>query len=239
MQKNTAGQGLVVFCFTAATNLPLAGDAANLTASVSIDGGAVADLADTSAAELDAVKATGYYLFDLAQAETNGDTLLFTARSATGGVVVIAVPATVFTTPPNFSDLAVDSAGGVTLADAVAHGGTPGSSTATLALKQVQVVNAAGSSVYLESNGDHCLTAMVATGFGNGFFLSGGPDGGSGIYSQAQKDDADGVFLVGGSVSGSGLDIFGGRGAVIQGQALAGLEILTSGAGQHDIALTG
>jgi hypothetical protein len=52
---------------------------------------------------MDATNAKGYYLFDLTQAETNANTLLFSAKSSTSNVVVIAVPATVFTNPAELS----------------------------------------------------------------------------------------------------------------------------------------
>lgn len=111
MQKNVASQKLIVFAFDSTTNLPKTGDAANITAYVSKDYGAVTVLGDTSATEMEATNAKGYYLFDLTQAETNADTLMFSAKSATGNIVVIGVPATVFTTPPNFSLESIDASG--------------------------------------------------------------------------------------------------------------------------------
>ena len=83
MFKNVASQKLIVFAFDATTNIPKTGDAANITAYVSKDYGAATVLGDTTATELDATNAKGYYLFDLTQAETNADTLHFTAKSAT------------------------------------------------------------------------------------------------------------------------------------------------------------
>lgn len=115
MFKNVTGQKLIVFAFDSTTNLPKTGDAANLTAYVSKDWGAVTVLGDTSATEMDATNAKGYYLFDLTQAETNGDCLLFSAKSSTANIVVIGVPATVYTTPPNFTALSISS-GNVTVA---------------------------------------------------------------------------------------------------------------------------
>jgi hypothetical protein len=115
MFKNTAGQKLIVYAFDSTTNLPKTGDAANITAYVSKDYGAVTVLTDTTATEMDATNAKGYYLFDLAQAETNGDTLLFSAKSATANIVVLAMPATVFTVPPNFTALAIATSGQVGL----------------------------------------------------------------------------------------------------------------------------
>jgi hypothetical protein len=124
--KNVAGQKLNVFAFDSTTNLPKTGDAANITAYVSKDFGAVTVLGDTTATEADATNAKGYYIFDLTQAETNGDTLTFSAKSSTANIVVIAVPATVYTLPPNFTGLTV--AGGKvasTLAAADVSGNLP------------------------------------------------------------------------------------------------------------------
>lgn len=111
MQKNVASQKLVVYAYDSTTNLPKTGDAANLTAYVSKDFGAVTILGDTSATEMDATNAKGFYLFDLTQGETNADTLVFTCKSATANIVVLANPATVFTTAPNFSLQSIDSNG--------------------------------------------------------------------------------------------------------------------------------
>lgn len=113
MQKNIASQKLIVFAFDSTTNLPKTGDAANITAYVSIDYGTVTILADTSATEMSSTLAKGYYLFDLAQAETNGNTLLFTANSTTSNIIVIGVPATVFTDPANYTAFSLNSSGQV------------------------------------------------------------------------------------------------------------------------------
>lgn len=113
MQKNVASQKLIVFAFTSTTNVEKTGDAANITAYVSKDYGSVTVLGDTSATEMDATNAKGYYLFDLAQAETNADTLLFSAKSSTANIVVVGAPAVVFTTPANFGAQSIDSNGRV------------------------------------------------------------------------------------------------------------------------------
>lgn len=115
MFKNVASQKMIAFAFDATTNLPKTGDAANLTAYVSKDYGTVTVLGDTSATEMDATNAKGYYLYDLTQAETNADTLLFSAKSSTANIVVIGAPATVFTNPPNFTATSIDSNGRVDL----------------------------------------------------------------------------------------------------------------------------
>lgn len=70
-------------------NKPKTGDAANLTAYLSIDGGAFNALADTSASEVDNVHARGIYRFSLSNAERTGSRFLFTGVSTTVGVEVI------------------------------------------------------------------------------------------------------------------------------------------------------
>ncbi len=115
IQKNVAGQRVIVFAFDATTGAALAGDAANITGYVSKDYGAVTALADTSAAEMDSSNAAGYYWISLAQAETNATHLVFTAKSSTLNARVIAVPTTMLTAPPNNSLLAIDASGRVDL----------------------------------------------------------------------------------------------------------------------------
>ena len=100
MFKNTASQKIQLFAFDATTGVAKTGDAANLTAYVSIDYGTVTVLGDTSATELDATNAPGWYMFDLTQAETNGNDLLFTAKSSTANIKVVGRP--VCTVPASF-----------------------------------------------------------------------------------------------------------------------------------------
>lgn len=88
MFKNVASQKIQLFAFDTTTNLPKTGDAANITAYVSKDHGAVTALTDTSATEMDATNAKGVYVFDLTQGETNADELTFTAKSSTGNVSI-------------------------------------------------------------------------------------------------------------------------------------------------------
>jgi hypothetical protein len=112
MFKNVATK-IAVFAFDVTTGAAKTGDAANLTAYVSKDYGTVTVLADTSATEMDATNAKGWYLFDVAQAETNADALLFTGKSTTANVSVVGQY--VHTSPNRFSSLVIDAAG---LADA-------------------------------------------------------------------------------------------------------------------------
>jgi len=96
--KNVAAS-FIVFAFDATTNVPKTGDAANITAYVAKDYGTVTVLADTSATEMDATNAPGYYLFAAAQGETNGDCLLVSAKSATANIKVLGAPAVIYTRP--------------------------------------------------------------------------------------------------------------------------------------------
>lgn len=188
MFKNVASQKLIVYAFNSTTNLPTTGDAANLTAYVSIDWGSVTVLADTTATEMSSTNAAGYYTFDLAQAETNGNVLLFSAKSSTSDIVVLAMPATVFTTPPNFTALAITS-GGVTLADGVSHGGTLGSSTATLALSRASIVSGSSNTVALtvtgNGTGNGATFTSGAGATGNGIAFTAGSTNGHGMVTTA------------------------------------------------------
>ena len=67
MFKNIASQKWVVFAFDRTDNTPKAGDAAQITAKISIDTGAAGATNDINPTEIE----DGYYYFDLTQAETN------------------------------------------------------------------------------------------------------------------------------------------------------------------------
>lgn len=111
IERNVASQHLELFAFDSATGAPKTGDAANLTAYVSIDGDASPDaLGDTSATEISSTNAPGWYRFDLTQAETNGKNILYSGKSVTGGIYVVG--RTVATDPPNLS-IAVIGADGL------------------------------------------------------------------------------------------------------------------------------
>ena len=103
MFKDTDGQKLTVYAWDSATGLPKTGDAANLVAYQQLDDGNLTALGDTSAAEVDATNAKGYYVFSLSQAETNANKITFTGKSTTSGIVVLAVPAVVYPVPANWT----------------------------------------------------------------------------------------------------------------------------------------
>jgi len=107
MEKNVAGQTWVVFAFDRTNNEPETGGAAAITANLRIDGGGANAVDDTYPTELE----DGYYIFDLTQAETNGDNIVISPASGTGNIQVIGCPAAVYTRPPNFNSLGIESDG--------------------------------------------------------------------------------------------------------------------------------
>lgn len=153
MFKNVATK-IALFAFDTTTGAAKTGDAANLTAYVSKDYGAVTVLTDTTATEMDATNAKGWYLFDVAQTEANADALLFTAKSSTANISVVGQY--VHTTPNRFTTLVIDAAG---LADAnTVKIGPTGSGTA-------QTARDIGASVLLSSGtgtGQLSITSGIA-----------------------------------------------------------------------------
>ncbi len=85
--KNVAGQKVAVYARDLATGEPKTGDAANITAQISKDGGASAATNDANPTELDATDHPGVYVFDLTQAESNADMIVITPASATANIV--------------------------------------------------------------------------------------------------------------------------------------------------------
>lgn len=84
--KNKASQKVAVFAWDTANDTPKTGDAANITAQISKDGGATAATNDTNPTELDATDAPGVYLFDLTQTETNADLVIISPVSSTADI---------------------------------------------------------------------------------------------------------------------------------------------------------
>jgi hypothetical protein len=97
MFKNVASQKVAVFAWDNAAGAAKTGDAANITAQISIDGAATAATDDTNPTELDATDAPGIYIFDMLQAETNGDLIVIAPVSATSDIVLR--PVVIYTNP--------------------------------------------------------------------------------------------------------------------------------------------
>lgn len=115
MLKNVASQKLTVLAFADAGHATLdagekvTGDAANISLKIEQDDDGVRtasnDVAPTETED-------GQYVFDLTQAETNGDKLTFYPESSTAGVQVVALPSSViYTRPQYFADLTLQSDG--------------------------------------------------------------------------------------------------------------------------------
>ena len=59
---------------------------------------------------------------------------------------------------------AISSTGGVTLANGVAHGGTPGTSTATIAAQSMDLTNSSGAALTIQSSGNTALVIQAPGG---------------------------------------------------------------------------
>jgi hypothetical protein len=153
--------------------------------------------------------------------------------------------------------VAVNAAGGVTLADGVAHGGALGSSTATLALSRASIIsqttnstaltvtgNGTGDGATLASgvNAGNGATFSSGSGSGHGISAVGGAISGNGIATVA-SGSGHGISAVGGAINGNGISAFGDA---PNGSGLAGFGIgtghgilATGGATGHGMSLQG
>lgn len=95
--KNVSGQKIAIFAYDSTTGDEKTGDAANITAQISLNGGTTAATNDVNPTELDATDAPGIYIFDLTQAETNADLIVVSAVSSTADVEID--PVIIYTTP--------------------------------------------------------------------------------------------------------------------------------------------
>lgn len=107
MERNVSSQYLTLFAFDYSTGAPKTGDQANLTPYVSVDDGSVTVLTNAGATQLDATNAPGMYKWLLTSGETNGTKLIFTCKSSTANVSI--VPQVIYTDPPNFSLMKLDT----------------------------------------------------------------------------------------------------------------------------------
>lgn len=83
--KNVASQKIHVYAYDSTTGAAKTGDAAQITAYVSLDGTANA-IDDTNPAEVDSTNMPGIYVFDLTQAETNCNAFALYAKSSTSNI---------------------------------------------------------------------------------------------------------------------------------------------------------
>jgi len=85
LQKNVASQKWTVFAFNISTNAFKTGDAAQITAKISKDFGTFTATNDVNPTELE----SGFYEFDLTQAETNANNIRIITVSSTGSINVL------------------------------------------------------------------------------------------------------------------------------------------------------
>jgi len=107
LQKNVSSQKWIVFAFDETDNTAKTGDAANITANLRIDGAAANAVDDTNPTELE----DGYYIFDITNTESNGDSIVICPASTTADIQVIGCPMALWTTPPYFPTMSIDSNG--------------------------------------------------------------------------------------------------------------------------------
>lgn len=92
--KNVASQKVAVFAYNISSATYATGDAANITAKISKDGGAATATDDPNPTEI----GNGIYVFELTQNETNADLIIVSATSATANIIVD--PAIVYAMTP-------------------------------------------------------------------------------------------------------------------------------------------
>lgn len=163
MFRNVATK-VALFAFDYSTGAPKTGDAANLTAYVSKDYGTVTVLADTSATEMSSTNAPGWYLFDVAQGETDADALLFSGKSSTSNIVLVGQMVYTTSAPPTAAQVA-DKILGRSLA-----GGEDGGRTVQDALRVLRnksSISAGTLTVCEEDDTTPAWTAAVTTAAGD------------------------------------------------------------------------
>lgn len=151
MKKNTASQKWAVFAFDETDNTPKAGDAAQISAEISIDGAAGIATTDAAPTELE----DGFYVFDIDADETNGDYLLIMPESSTGDIQVVGCPAGVWTTFP------IESAD--TGSTQIARVGADSDTLETLS-DEIATVKAETASIQVETTALDTLTKAAGDG---------------------------------------------------------------------------
>lgn len=214
--KNVAGQKVHVFAYNNTTGAPVTGDAANITGYVSLDGTANA-IDDTNPTEVDATNMPGLYVFDLTQAETNGDGFALYAKSTTANVVLDPIvgftQAGAIPKIPAGADGGLPTTNGSKLNQTVdLTNGAMGGSSLVLTVKQLIINNSAGIAVDIDGT-----TTGIAVN----------ASAGSGMSITAGGMGANALELTGVG-AGSGLAVIGGDfgpGAYIAG-AIGELDIV-------------
>ncbi len=165
LKKNTAGQVWLVFAFDSTTNLPVTGDAANITAAIAKDAAAEVATNDVNPTEV----LRGYYRFTLTQAESNADVMDIFPVSSTGDVEVVGVPVTQTTggdimAAGDIDGFTLEEAQKLILASAAAKlSGATASGTGTVAIRAADDSKTRITADY-DENGNRTAVTLDATG---------------------------------------------------------------------------
>lgn len=162
MNKNVAGQTFRVFAFNVNTLLPVTGDAANITATLTKDNGSPAATNDTNPTE----DSNGYYLFAATKAESNADTIDITSVSTTANVQVIGVPGRIFTVRPVIASAYLDLGTFVGFPTELIIGDSYNASSGEII---IEIVDADGAPLYAYNDLDFTdATSVEFIGFRSG-----------------------------------------------------------------------
>ena len=156
MRKDIAGQLFHVVAFNASGRV--SGDAANITCTISIDGGTRVTTSDVNPTE---IGTTGVYVFTLSQAETDGHELSFIPSSSTSGVQVLGMPSNViYTSTVDLTANAISSL-------ALAAGLSAGDFTISLTIKDEDENTIPECSVIITTSSISSSTNVIAYGLTN------------------------------------------------------------------------
>ena len=157
--KNVAGQKITVLAWDTALDEPKTGDAAQITAYISKDGGGAVQTNDVNPTELDAANMKGLYQFDATQAESNADLVDLLAASATANVKLD--PVSIYTIDP--AVYKADVSGLATSAALATHDGNLATHDGNLAALAA-VVALEATSLAIKAKTDNLPGSPAATG---------------------------------------------------------------------------
>ncbi len=249
MFKNVSGQKIAMFAFDYSLGSPKTGDAGNLTPYINIDWAGITALTDTSATEISATNAPGWYLFDVSQSESNGNTLHFTCKSGTSNVAIVGIQ---LQTVPAALGLAGGASGGFLISGSNSGTTTFGALTVTGATTLTgNVALAAGLDVTQSSLNGNAIT-LTGNGTGSGIRSVGGSTSGSGLilvgqgtgfglFSQGSTTGAGASFVAG--ATGIGVSVTGGStsgdGIKVTTTSGHGVNLAPVGSSMHGLLSTG
>ena len=166
MFKNVASQKIALFAFDTTTGAAKTGDGANITPYVSKDYGTVTVLGTTTATEMDSTNAKGWYSFVLTQGETNGDALLFTAKSSTANVSIVG--SLLFTTISSNIKKNAASRLSFTMTDSTNHNPATGATVSgSVSIDGAAFTSLTNTPATEISNGDYTIALAAADTNGN------------------------------------------------------------------------